>query len=32
MTTDGNFQGLPHLQLDGTTEHPVYATAGNGTK
>src|SRR5208282_5543447 len=30
--TDGNFQGLPRLQLDGTTEHPVYATAGNGTK
>jgi hypothetical protein len=30
--TDINFQGLPHLQLDGTAKHPVYATAGNGTK
>ncbi|MGH7839815.1 MAG: hypothetical protein ACREQC_18660, partial [Candidatus Binataceae bacterium] len=32
VTTDGDFQGLPHLLLDGTAKHPVYATAGNGTK
>src|SRR5690242_5186203 len=32
VTTDRNIQGLPHLQLDGSAKHPVYATVGNGTK
>ena len=32
LMPDRNGQGLPHLQLDGTAKHPVYATAGSATK